>query len=81
MTFQNIAIIKSSYRYITDIIRTDGRRTLTHDKSSPGLWPGELKRGGNSVPRAIISKNPQAIISKTEVNFFFLRMEIGQTLF
>ena len=23
--------------------RTDGRRTLTHDKSSHGLWPGELK--------------------------------------
>ena len=23
---------------------TDGRRTLTHDKSSHGLWPGELKR-------------------------------------
>jgi hypothetical protein len=25
--------------------QTDGRRTLTHDKSSPGLWPwpGELK--------------------------------------
>ena len=22
---------------------TDGRRTLTHDKSSLGLWPGELK--------------------------------------
>ena len=22
---------------------TDGRRTLTHDKSSQGLWPGELK--------------------------------------
>jgi hypothetical protein len=22
--------------------RTDGRRTLTHDKSSHGLWPGEL---------------------------------------
>ena len=22
---------------------TDGRRTLTHDKSSHGLWPGELK--------------------------------------
>jgi hypothetical protein len=21
----------------------DGRRTLTHDKSSLGLWPGELK--------------------------------------
>ena len=33
---------------------TDGRRTLTHDKSSHGLWPGELKRGGGggSVPRA-----------------------------
>ena len=29
--------------------RTDGRRTLTHDKSSHGLWPGELKnwRNGN----------------------------------
>ena len=24
--------------------RTDRRRTLTHDKSSHGLWPGELKR-------------------------------------
>jgi hypothetical protein len=23
---------------------TNGRRTLTHDKSSHGLWPGELKR-------------------------------------
>ena len=23
---------------------TDGRRTLTHDKSSRGLWPGELKK-------------------------------------
>jgi hypothetical protein len=23
---------------------TDGRRTLTHDKSSHGLWPAELKR-------------------------------------
>jgi hypothetical protein len=22
---------------------TDGQRTLTHDKSSQGLWPGELK--------------------------------------
>jgi hypothetical protein len=22
----------------------DGRWTLTHDKSSPGLWPGELKQ-------------------------------------
>ena len=22
---------------------TDGQRTLTHDKSSHGLWPGELK--------------------------------------
>ena len=22
---------------------TDGRQTLTHDKSSHGLWPGELK--------------------------------------
>jgi hypothetical protein len=25
--------------------RTDGRRMLTHDKSSHGLWPGELTRG------------------------------------
>jgi hypothetical protein len=27
--------------------RTDGRRTLTHDKSSHGLWPGELKMNDN----------------------------------
>jgi hypothetical protein len=27
---------------------TDGRRTLTHDKSSHGLWPGELKRENKS---------------------------------
>ena len=26
---------------------TDGRRTLTHDKSSHGLWPGELKKSVN----------------------------------
>ena len=26
--------------------QTDGRRTLTHDKSSHGLWPGELKMVG-----------------------------------
>ena len=25
-------------------VHTDGQRTLTHDKSSPGLWPGELKK-------------------------------------
>jgi hypothetical protein len=25
---------------------TDGRRALTHDKSSHDLWPGELKKGG-----------------------------------
>ena len=24
--------------------RMEGRRTLTHDKSSHGLWPGELKK-------------------------------------
>ena len=26
---------------------TDGRQTLTHDKSSHGLWPGELKNNCN----------------------------------
>ena len=31
------------YEKLTDG-RTDERRTLTHDKSSHGLWPGELKR-------------------------------------
>ena len=25
---------------------TNGRRTLSHDKSSPGLWPGKLKTEG-----------------------------------
>ena len=31
--------------WISDLHRStpDGRRTLTHDKSSHGLWPGELK--------------------------------------
>jgi hypothetical protein len=28
--------------------RTDGRRTLTHDKSSHGLWPGELIKRNSS---------------------------------
>ena len=28
---------------------TDGRRTLTHDKSSHGLWPGELKMTTNEI--------------------------------
>jgi hypothetical protein len=32
---------------------TDGRRTLTHDKSSHGLWPGELKTNPTSS-----TKNP-----------------------
>ena len=30
--------------------RTDGWRTLTHDKSSHGLWPGELKRWSTLPP-------------------------------
>jgi hypothetical protein len=28
---------------------TDGQRTLSHDKSSHGLWPGELKSRDESV--------------------------------
>ena len=32
---------------------TDGRRTLTHDKSSHGLWPGELKKKNSSKVKVI----------------------------
>jgi hypothetical protein len=28
---------------VYDVRRTDGRRTPSDGKSSPGLWPGELK--------------------------------------
>ena len=34
---------------------TDGRRTLTHDKSSHGLWPGELK---SSIAKQFYDKCP-----------------------
>jgi hypothetical protein len=30
-------------RFKCEKLTMDGRRTLTHDKSSHGLWPGELK--------------------------------------
>ena len=30
-------------RFKCEKLTTDGRRTFTHDKSSHGLWPGELK--------------------------------------
>jgi hypothetical protein len=33
---------------------TDGRRTLTHDKSSHGLWPGELKISQSETGRSSI---------------------------
>ena len=39
---------------------TDGRRTLTHDKSSPGPWPGELKMAPtceNNVQIKLTPKN------------------------
>ena len=32
---------------------TDGRRTLTHDKCSHGLWPGELKTNKKSELKKI----------------------------
>jgi len=28
---------------------TDGRRTTSHDKSSPGLWPGELRKKSKPI--------------------------------
>ena len=33
---------------------TDGRRTLTHDKSSHGLWPGELDKSYLHVSSIIV---------------------------
>ena len=36
---------------------TDGRRMLTHDKSSHGLWPGELKNLGRGSPFNVSYQN------------------------
>ena len=33
---------------------TDGQRTLTHDKSAHGLWPGELKKNQKKTRHTFI---------------------------
>jgi hypothetical protein len=45
---------------------TDGRRTLTHDKSSHGLWPGELKRTIKFVLSHYFDSNDK-IVKTTEM--------------
>ena len=52
--------------------RTDGRRRmLTHDKSSHGLWPGELKKVSPTL-RNIYKKQHGArpCVEKTQLIFF-----------
>ena len=44
---------------------TDGRRTLTHDKSSHGLWPGELKRGDEINKKS----SPLKLLGQFQPNF------------
>ena len=42
---------------------TDGRRTLTHDKSSHGLWPGELKKTSRILPKI----SPKTLYKCTQI--------------
>ena len=52
---------------------TDGRRTLTHDKSSHGLWPGELKI-------RVVSGLTVWIISKIKPVVWWLCIERSETV-
>ena len=48
--------------------RTDRRRTPSDGKSSPGLWPGELKKGGGINKRS-------SHIPLNDVGFFNIHPE------
>ena len=49
---------------------TDGRRTLTHDKSSPGLWPGELKRtNSRAVENRRTYRTVGQKLTRSDLNF------------
>ena len=45
----------------------DGRRTLTHDKSSHGLWPGELK---TKIRKWLV---PYLVVNSCDILIFFSR--------
>jgi hypothetical protein len=44
---------------------TDERRTLTHDKSSPGLCPGELKKYISYIEDGAVGNNLKAATQET----------------
>jgi hypothetical protein len=44
---------------------TDGRRTLSHDKSSHGLWLGELKSGNDMPKSANVKRRIKHIVNRT----------------
>ena len=46
--------------------QTDGRRTLTHDKSSHGLWSGELINRGDEITK---KSSPRKLLSQSQPNF------------
>ena len=49
---------------------TDGRRTLTHDKSSHGLWPGELKITGK-VNSCLYNRNNSTVCYFNKMRYLF----------
>jgi hypothetical protein len=56
---------------------TDGWRTLTHDKSSLGLWPGELKSSKKGLLSWTIAENMRKIVQKNEVSIMKLNARRG----
>ena len=57
--------------------RTDGRQTLTHDKSSHGLWPGELKK----KERNNIKNQIKTLISKLCMETSKFQVKFGFTAY
>ena len=51
---------------------TDGRRTFTHDKSSYGLWPGELKK--------LLTKNKTSFTSN-KISKYTSKLEAPRSLY
>jgi hypothetical protein len=54
----------------------DGRRTLTHDKSSHGLWPGELIIPSEleSLGKKVCVDDHGSVFTKAVINFLILVM-------
>jgi hypothetical protein len=55
---------------VYNVRRTDGRRTPSDGKSSPGLWPGELKRDSVSVTDCLLTSPSPKPFTRFEFRFF-----------